>query len=294
MTQITAAAVKTLREQTGLGMMECKKALVAAEGDLDAARETLRVKSGARADAIAGRAAAEGAVAVCAGEARAALVEISSETDFVAREPAFIEFAHQTALVAAAQAPKDLAELTACEIENGQTIEDARRALVAQIRENIFPRRFALVEKGAGALFHYIHPGAKIGVALALIGGDEALGRDICLQIAAMRPLAATAAALSPDFVAAERRVFAAQAQESGKPPAIAERIAEGKLKKRLAEVVLTEQPFVKDSDLTIGELLAQKNASIVDFALFVVGEGAEKREDDFAAEVAKIAGGER
>ena len=127
-----------------------------------------------------------------------------------------------------------------------------------------------------------------------MIGGDEALGRDICLQIAAMRPLAATAAALSPDFVAGERRVFAAQAQESGKPPAIAERIAEGKLKKRLAEVVLTEQPFVKDSDITIGELLAQKNASIVDFALFVVGEGAEKREDDFAAEVAKIAGGER
>lgn len=294
MTQISADAVKALRERTGLGMMECKKALVAANGDEAAARESLRVKSGARAEAVAGRAAAEGAVAACAGEARIALVEVSSETDFVAREPAFVEFARQAARAAAAQAPKTLEALAACETEDGRTIEDARRALVAQIRENIFPRRFSLVEKGAGALFHYIHPGAKIGAALSLVGGGADLGRDICLQIAAMRPLAATATALPSDFVAAERRVFAAQAEESGKPPEIAARIAEGKLKKRLAEVVLAEQPFVKDPDVTIGELLARNGASIGGFALLVVGEGAEKREEDFAAEVAKIAGDSR
>ncbi len=286
---ITAQLVKDLRERTGAGMMECKKALVETDGDMDAAVEHMRKRGLAKADKKAGRVAAEGAVvaAIAADGQAGALVEINSETDFVANGDDFQAFAGKVADCILRDAPADLGALLEMPLEaGGSPIQTAQKELVARIGENIQVRRFERFATDSGQVVHYLH-GSRIGVLLELEGGDEALGRDLCMHIAASRPVCVSVDDVPADRAAKEREILIAQAQESGKPQEIIEKMVEGRLRKWLAEITLLGQPFVKDPDQTVEALLKDRGARVVQFTRLEVGEGIEKREENFADEVA-------
>jgi elongation factor Ts len=291
MADITATMVKELREATGLGMMECKKALEEAGGDMRAAADLLRIKSGAKASKAAGRVAAEGIVGawIAPGARLGALVEVNCETDFVAKNDDFRGFANKLAQLVAEKNPSDVAALAGLALE-GSTVEAIRQALVQKIGENISLRRFARFATPAGMLGFYLH-GNRIGVLVDYVGGDEQLGKDIAMHIAASKPVSVSKDQVSADLLAKERAIYAAQAAESGKPANIIEKMVEGRIVKYLAEVTLLGQPFVKDPDTTVEKLLASRGANVNQFALFVVGEGIEKKTADFAQEVRAAAG---
>ncbi|MGY6631239.1 MAG: translation elongation factor Ts [Wenzhouxiangella sp.] len=286
---ITAGQVKELRERTGAGMMECKKALVETNGDLEAAVEHLRKSGLAKADKKAGRVAAEGAIVFATEGQRAVLVEVNSETDFVAKDANFRGFADEVATLAI-QA-NDVDALNAATMANGNSVEENRQQLVAKIGENVQVRRLASLEAPNGVVGTYIH-GGRIGVAVALTGGDEDLARDIAMHVAALNPAFRDAADVPAEIMQKEKDILVAQAADSGKPADIIEKMVEGRLKKHLAEITLTGQPFVKDGDVTVGKLLKDKGASIDAFVRLEVGEGIEKEETDFAAEVMQQARG--
>ncbi|MBL8505964.1 MAG: elongation factor Ts [Methylobacillus glycogenes] len=289
MAEITASMVKELRERTDAPMMDCKKALTEAEGDMARAEEILRVRFGNRASKAAGRVAAEGVVAVSisADGKSGAIVEVNSETDFCAKNADFITFTGQVAQVIGNEKPADVAALANLKIEGG-SVEDVRTQLVGKIGENITVRRFVAAE-AQGKLVSYIH-GAKIGVLVDLVGGDDTLAKDIAMHIAAAKPKSLDASGIAPELLDAERRVAIEKAKEAGKPEAMLEKIAEGTVQKYLKEVTLLSQPFVKDDKQTIEQLLKANNASIAAFTMYVVGEGIEKVVTDFAAEVAAAA----
>ncbi len=280
---VTAAMVKELRERTGAGMMECKKALVESNGDMDAAIENLRKSGLAKADKKSGRVAAEGIIIEAQQGGRAVLVEVNSETDFVAKDDNFLGFARKVADAAVQQDSDDVADLMAAEVD-GATLEQARQALVAKIGENIQVRRMAVVESDA-VIGSYIH-GGRIGVLVELDGGDEELARDLAMHVAALNPAYAREDEVPAEVLAKEKEILIAQAQDSGKPADIIEKMVEGRLRKFLAEITLVGQPFVKDGDVTVGKLLDQKGASVKGFTRLAVGEGIEKKEENFAEEV--------
>ena len=289
--QITAAMVKELRERTGAGMMECKKALQEAGGDMEAAIELMRKSGQAKADKKAGRVAAEGVIAAAGGgEGGVALVEVNSETDFVAKEADFQAFARKVAERVLAAAPADLGALLALPLEEGgPSIEEARRALVARLGENITVRRFVRVAAAPGrVLAHYLHgsPVRRIGVVVELEGGDEALARDLAMHVAASRPQYRDVEDIPAEVLDKEREILRAQAEASGKPPEIVEKMVEGRLRKHLAEITLVGQPFVKDPDTTVGKLLERAGAKVARFERLEVGEGIERRSESFADEV--------
>jgi elongation factor Ts len=293
---ITAAQVKELRERTGSGMMECKKALVDAAGDMDAAIEMLRKTGLAKADKKAGRVAAEGLIAVGISEdgRSATLVEINCETDFVARKTEFQEFAKAVAHRILAGKPADIEALLAMPLRDGAetSIELARKSLIASLGENINVRRFVRRDATKGTLAYYQH-GVRIGVLVELQGGDAEQARDIAMHIAASRPLYVTEAEVPRDVLEKEREIFSAQAQTSGKPANIVEKMVDGRIRKFLAEITLVGQPFVKDPDQTVGKLLKDAGASVTGFARMELGEGIEKKTENFADEVmAQVKGG--
>ena len=287
MAAITAAMVKALREKTDAPMMECKKALTEADGDAAKAEEILRVKLGNKASKAASRVTAEGVIGtyVSPDGKTGAIVEVNSETDFVAKNPEFLKMAADAAKLIAEKAPADVAALSALELE-GKTLDAIRTALIGKIGENMTFRRFKRLE-AKGKLHKYVHGGSKIATLVDVEGGDDEVAHDIAMHIAASKPKALNAEGIDPALIETERRVAIEKAKEAGKPEAMLERIADGTVKKFLKEVTLLDQPFVKDDKVTIAQLLKSKNANVADFALFVVGEGLEKRNDDFAAEVA-------
>lgn len=289
MAEITASMVKELRERTDAPMMDCKKALTEAEGDMTRGEEILRVRFGNKASKAAGRVAAEGTVGVSisADGKSGAMIEVNSETDFCAKNEDFLKFVNELAAVVAANNPADIAEVSALPM-NGATVEETRAQLVGKIGENITPRRFVRPAV-QGKLVSYIH-GSKIGVLVDLVGGDDALAKDIAMHIAAAKPKSLDASGISQDLIDAERRVAIEKAKEAGKPEAMLEKIADGTVQKFLKEVTLLSQVFVKDDKLTIEQLLKSKNASVASFTMYTVGEGIEKAVVDYAAEVAAAA----
>lgn len=291
MAEITAAMVKELREATGLGMMECKKALTEADGDLKKAEEILRIRSGAKASKVASRVAAEGTIAAyVAPDARTgALVEVNCETDFVAKDAGFMQFARAVAEVAATQDLADPSALAGARLPDGGTVDAARQALIGRLGENMTIRRFVRV-RAEGRLAHYLH-GAKIGVLVDYSGGDDALGKDLAMHIAASKPVARTRDEVPAELVERERTIAHARALESGKPANLVEKITEGAVAKYLGEVTLLGQVFVKDDKLTVEKLLKSRQATVHGFHLFVLGEGIEKKKSDFVAEVMAAAG---
>ncbi|HLQ84792.1 MAG TPA: translation elongation factor Ts, partial [Salinisphaeraceae bacterium] len=273
---ISAALVKELRQRTGAGMMECKRALQAANGDIDAAAETMRKEGLAKADKKAGRIAAEGRIATAqSSDGRAAvLLEINCETDFVGKNEDFVTFGDRVAELALEHAPADDAALAALAYESDASVEDKRREMVATLGENISVRRFRRIDAGAnGVLEVYLH-GARIGSAVAVSGGDATLARDLALHVAASAPAHLSADAVPAAVVEEERSVLMAQARDSGKPEDIVAKMVEGRLRKYLGEITLLGQPFVKDPDMTVEELLQQAGASVIDYARLEVGEG--------------------
>ena len=283
---ITAAMVKELRQRTGAGMMECKKALVATDGNIEAAIENLRKSGLAKADKKAGRVAAEGLVKIAISEdgKQAALVEINSETDFVAKDDNFIEFSNRVAAVALSANPADIDALLASELSDGETVELARQALIAKIGENVQVRRFNNISTN-GTIGAYIH-GGKIGVLVDLNGDNTDLAKDIAMHVAAVNPQFISAADVPADVLAKEKEILVAQAQDSGKPAEIIEKMVNGRLRKHLAEITLVGQPFIKDPDMSVEQLLKQGNATVNCFHRLAVGEGIEKEEANFADEV--------
>lgn len=296
MADISASTVMELRQRTGLGMMECKKALSESDGDIVKAEELLRIKSGAKASKAAGRVAAEGVVgATVTPDGRTgAMVEVNCETDFVSRNEDFIAFARRVAQVIVDRRPADVAALGALPLDGG-TVESVRQALVQKLGENISLRRFERFES-AGQLAQYLHGGGRIGVTVDYAGGDASVGKDIAMHVAAgaapgaIRPVAVSRNDVAADLIDKERAIYVAQAAESGKPADIVARMVEGRVNKFLAEVTLLGQPFVKNPDDTVEKHLKAKGATVKSFALYVVGEGIEKKKDDFAAEVAAMA----
>ena len=290
MAEITASMVKDLRELTGLGMMECKKALTETAGDMKAAEDPLRIKSGAKANKAASRVAAEGIVGsfISADGHTGALVEINCETDFVSKNEDFMAFAKAVAQLVTEQNIQDIEALSAAKLASGQTVEEARQALIMKLGENISLRRFVRSET-SGKLATYLH-GTRIGVMVDSTGGDEQLGKDIAMHIAASKPVCVSRDQVPAELLENEREIFVAQAAESGKPADIIAKMVEGRIAKYLAEVTLMGQPFVKDPDKTVEKLLAAKKASVSAFTMFVVGEGIEKKVVDYAAEVAAAA----
>lgn len=289
MAEITASMVKELREKTDAPMMECKKALAEAGGDMAKAEEILRVKLGNKASKAATRVTAEGVVGIhiSADAKLGAILEVNCETDFVAKNDDFLGLVKNCAELVASKAPADVEALSALPLGDG-TVESTRAALVGKIGENMSLRRFVRVE-AKGQLVSYIHGGAKIGVLLDLVGGDEQLGKDLAMHIAANKPKSLDASGVDAALIDAERRIAIEKAKESGKPEAMLEKIAEGTVQKFLKEVTLLGQVFVKaeDGKETVEQLLKRKGASIAGFTLYVVGEGIEKKVTDFAAEVA-------
>jgi elongation factor Ts len=283
---ITAEAVKQLRERTGAGMMECKKALVETKGDLDAAAELMRRQGLAKADKKAARVAAEGViVAVKAADGHtAAMVEINCETDFVAREQDFRAFAQAVAHSTLTARPASLEALAAAALPSGESIEERRRALVAKIGENISVRRFAVLSSPEH-LGAYVH-GTRIGALVAVKGGAQSLAHDLAMHVAASNPRYLSTAQVPADVITKEREILTQQAQGEGKPPEIVARMVEGRLRKALSELTLTGQPFVKDPDLSVEKLLKDAKAEVLAFERFEVGAGIEKKQDDFVAEV--------
>ena len=293
MAEITASMVMDLRSRTGLPMMECKKALAETGGDAAKAEELLRVRSGARASKAADRIAGEGVIGafVAADGRTGAMVEVNCETDFVARNADFVAFARKLAQVVAEKNPADAASLSASALDGG-TVESARQALVQKIGENVSIRRFVRIST-PGRLAQYLHGGGRIGVTVAYEGGDEQTGKDIAMHVAAsvasVRPVCVARDQVPKDLIERERAIYAAQAAESGKPAEIVAKMVDGRINKFLSEVTLLGQPFVKNPDLSIEKYLKTKGASVTGFELYVVGEGIDKKRDDFAAEVAAM-----
>ena len=282
---ITAEMVKQLRERTGAGMMECKKALVESNGDLDAAAELMRKQGLAKADKKATRVAAEGVIVLerSADGRAAAMVEINCETDFVAREQDFRAFAAQVAAQAVAQRPRSLEALLSARL-GSETVEERRRSLVAKIGENIGVRRFALLE-APQHLGAYLH-GTRIGALVALEGGKAPLAHDLAMHIAASNPRYLSVREVPQEVIAKEREILTEQAQGEGKPPDIVAKMVEGRLRKALGEITLLGQPFVKDPDVTVEKLLKGAGAEVLSFERFEVGAGIEKKQEDFVAQV--------
>ena len=287
MAEITAGMVKELRERTDAPMMECKKALTEAGGDLGKAEELLRVKLGNKASKAASRVTAEGIVGLylSADAKLGAIVEVNCETDFVAKNDDFLAFTKGVAQLIADSAPADVAALSALPL-GGQTVEATRTALIGKIGENISVRRFARIQ-AEGKLASYVHGGAKIGVLIDVVGGDEPLAKDLAMHIAAGKPKALSREGVPAEDVERERSIATQKAAESGKPAEIVAKMVEGSVAKYLKEVTLLGQPFVKDDKLTVEQLLKAKSAKVASFVLYVVGEGIEKKANDFAAEVA-------
>lgn len=283
MAAVSAALVKELRERTGLGMMECKKALKEAGGDIEAAIEELRKSSGMKAAKKAGRTAADGVVLVKVAEdgSYGALLEVNSETDFVARDDNFLGFAEKVLAAAFEQKQTDVAALMSGELEA------AREALVQKIGENITVRRVEILSADNGVVGSYVHSNNKIAVLIALSGGDSDTARDVAMHVAAVNPTVAKPDDMPAELLEKEKEIFTAQAQESGKPAEIIEKMIQGRIRKYLAENSLVEQAFVKDPETTVGKLLKSQGADVQSFIRFEVGEGIEKEEVDFAAEVA-------
>jgi elongation factor Ts len=290
MAEITAGMVKELREKTDAPMMECKKALSEANGDMAKAEEILRVKLGNKASKAASRVAAEGVVAIyISGDQKlGSIVEVNCETDFVAKNDDFLALAKQLAEMVATANPANVEALSALPL-NGSTVEEVRKALVGKVGENMSIRRFERKE-AKGSLVNYVHGGAKIGALVDITGGDVVLAKDIAMHIAAAKPKALDGSGVSKELIETERRVAMEKAKEAGKPEAMLEKIAEGSVQKFLKEVALLGQPFVKDDKQTIEQLLKSKGATVNGFTLYIVGEGIEKKVTDFAAEVAEQA----
>ncbi|QFY41964.1 elongation factor Ts [Candidatus Methylospira mobilis] len=286
---ISAGMVKELRERTGSGMMECKKALVEAGGDLEAAVEIMRKSGLAKADKKSGRTAAEGLVSIAVSEdnKRAVILETNCETDFVAKNEDLIEFTDQVAQCILNSPVDALDELLATVLPGGAgiSIDERRKELIAKLGENINVRRFERFVSEAGINASYLH-GVRIGVLVEVAGGDQDLGRDIAMHIAASSPVCVDDSGVPAETIEKEKTIFSAQAETSGKPANIIEKMVEGRIKKFLAEVTLVGQPFVKDPDQTVGALLKSKGASVPRFARYEVGEGIEKEESNFAEEV--------
>ena len=279
MAAVTAAMVKELRERTGLGMMDCKKALVETEGDMDQAIDNLRKSSGMKAAKKAGRIAADGLIQIMTESDKGIMVEVNCETDFAAKDANFIAFAQSVSVALFESEDLDVAGLMA------SGMEATREALVQKIGENCSVRRAARYQ---GQVASYLHTNGKIGVLVNFEGGDENLGKDLAMHIAAANPQVVSPENAGADVLEKEREIYTAQAAESGKPPEIVAKMVEGRIKKYLAEISLTEQAFVKDTDQKISALLKQHEAKVLDFSRFEVGEGIEKEEVDFAAEVAQ------
>ncbi|HKQ24464.1 MAG TPA: translation elongation factor Ts [Burkholderiales bacterium] len=286
MAEITAGMVKELRSRTGLGMMECKKALEEAGGDMNKAEDLLRIRSGAKASKVAGRVAAEGTIGIyLSGDRKlGALVEVNCETDFVAKDQNFAGFARAVAELAATGSITDVGSLAQARLASGESVEATRQALVMKLGENIGVRRVA-VHKAKGRLAHYLH-GTRIGVMIDFEGGDETLGKDLAMHVAASKPIAVSRDQVAAELISREREIAKARALESGKPANLIEKIVEGSAQKYLAEVTLLGQPFVKDDKISVEKLLAAKHAKVHAFTLFIVGEGIERKATDFAAEV--------
>lgn len=287
---ITAGMVKELRERTSVGMMECKSALTETGGDMEKAVDLLRAKGMAKADKKAGRTAAEGTIAIAVSDdkKRAAIVEANCETDFVGKGEEFNEFASAVAKLALANNVSSLEDLLNTKMADGKTVDERRRELIAKIGENMSIRRFEVIAT-TGVIGTYRH-GDKIGVVVNLEGGDEALGKDLAMHVAASRPLAVDASGVDPETIERERSVAAAKAAESGKPANIVEKMVEGAIRKFMEDVTLVSQAFVKDPDQTVAQLLKSNNATVKSFVRLEVGEGIEKEVVDFAAEVAAAA----
>ncbi len=282
MTGISASAVKELRERTGLGMMDCKNALVQSSGDMNLAIETLRKSSGMKAAKKAGRIAADGIISSRVGNGLGVIVEVNCETDFAAKNKDFLAFADSITQRVFEGRISNLESLD---------FEDVREKLVQKIGENITIRRSEIIEDDDVSVSNYIHGNKKIGVLIAVAGGDGVLAQDIAMHIAAMNPLVVSPEQVSEELIEKEREIYRAQAEESGKPPEIVEKMVDGRVRKYLAEISLTEQPFVKDSEKKIGDLCASSGAKITRFVRYEVGEGIDKDEDDFAAEVQRQLG---
>lgn len=286
MAEITASMVMALRSKTDAPMMDCKKALIEAEGDMQRGEEILRVRFGNKASKASSRIAAEGVVSsfITKDGKSGCLIEINSETDFCAKNEEFQKFARQLAQVVVEKKPSNVEDLAQVNLD-GQTVEELRTGLVGKIGENITPRRFDLMD-AKGTLYSYIH-GAKIGVILDLEGGNDELGKDIAMHIAAAKPKAIDQSGVDPELIDTERRVAIEKAKEAGKPEEMLEKIATGTVNKFLKEITLLSQAFVKDDKVSINELLSKNNATLHAFSMYSVGEGIEKKQEDFAAEVA-------
>ena len=289
---ITASMVKELRERTGAGMMECKKALVEADGDMDLAAENLRKSGQAKADKKSDRVAAEGRIAVASDGNKAVLVEVNSETDFLAKDENFVAFANALAVAALESGVTNVEEFAATKLADGRSVEQTRTDLIAKIGENIGVRRIAPISSN-DVLAHYTH-GARIGAVVALDGGDEELARDIAMHIAASNPVCIDESGVPAETLESERRILTEQAQDSGKPPEIVEKMVTGRINKFLKEITLVGQSFVKDPDVSVGKLLGGANASVTAFVRFEVGEGIAKKQENFADEVMKQVEGAR
>jgi len=284
---ISASMVKELRERTGAGMMECKKALVETDGDMDGAIELLRKSGQAKADKKAGRIAADGRVVIAAADNKASIVEVNSETDFVANDENFVAFAESVAAAAQRSGAADVESLNAEALADGRSVEQARTDLIAKVGENITVRRAAQVE-ATGSLGSYIHAGAKIGAVVALDGGSDDLARDIAMHVAAINPVCIDESGVPAETLENERRIVSEEAAQSGKPPEIIEKMVNGRMAKYLKEITLVGQPFVKDDKVTVGKLLKDAGASVTGFVRYEVGEGIEKKEENFVDEVMK------
>lgn len=285
--QITAAMVKELRERTGAGMMECKKALGESGGDMDAAIELMRKSGQAKADKKASRVAAEGTVVISiSDDAKSGVIlEVNCETDFVGKDENFLNFSNEVANVALTQDVADVAALMNAKLANGETVESTRLALVSKIGENIQLRRFTKVSSDKGALGKYMH-GSRIGVMVEMKNGSDDLSKDIAMHIAASKPACIDEDGVSAELLQKEKEIFMAKAESSGKPAEIIEKMVVGQVKKFLGEITLMGQPFVKDPDKSVAKLLKENSASVVSFQRYEVGEGIEKKTENFAEEV--------
>ncbi len=283
---ISASMVKELRERTGAGMMECKKALVETDGDMDAAVEMLRKSGQAKADKKSGRVAADGRVVIATEGKDAAIVEVNSETDFVAKDENFVSFAEAVGEAVLSGDAADVESLAAAKLADGREVEAARTELVAKVGENISVRRFERLsaDDNLGAYTH----GARIGAVVAMQGGDASLARDIAMHVAASNPMCVDESGVPADTLERERRIFSEQAAESGKPPEIVEKMVAGKVAKYLKEITLLGQPFIKDDKQSVGKLLKSAGATVTAFVRYEVGEGIEKKAENFAEEVAR------
>ncbi|MDH3546385.1 MAG: translation elongation factor Ts [Gammaproteobacteria bacterium] len=281
---ISASMVKELRERTGAGMMECKKALVEVDGDLDAAAEVLRKSGQAKADKKAGRVAADGRIVIAEDGNKAAIVEVNSETDFVAKDDNFVAFAEAVAATALTSGTTDVEAFASEKLADGRSVEEARTELIQKVGENIGVRRIETIAAD-GVIAHYTH-GARIGAVVALQGGDRVLARDIAMHVAASNPLCIDESGVPAETLESERRILTEQAQGSGKSADIVEKMVNGRLNKFLKEITLLGQPFVKDPDSSVGRLLAGNDAKVLAFVRFEVGEGIEKKPDNFVEEV--------